>query len=196
MKPFFMDDHRLDQTCVLKVNINCCKACRGKLKKGLLKIDGVHSVSVDAEKRKNSNVGDKGRDEDGCCHENDFVGHKVEDYVPPQREKQFDDHICRDPYCRLHSRKHIICDRHEPPGDTAGMFWRHPHNNMNGHGGWYHPRSSRYPGLYREELQQYDHYQPRMPPPGYGFNQRRHVPGLDNFGHFSSDESTRGCTII
>ncbi|XP_059436149.1 heavy metal-associated isoprenylated plant protein 22-like [Corylus avellana] len=36
--------------CVLKVNINCCKACPAKLRKKLHKIFGVSSITVDEEK--------------------------------------------------------------------------------------------------------------------------------------------------
>ncbi|CAK9175847.1 unnamed protein product [Ilex paraguariensis] len=255
-----MDDHALDPTCVLKVKINCCKVCPGKLKKGLLKINGVYSVSVDTEKNlvsvkgkvdprmliktiakmgknaelesynkepmndnnngeghfentqtgpdkcsdkekcaanDNDNVRHRRTDLDqGCCvHEDAFVGHKVEDYVPPPRDREFDDHICRDPYCRLHSRSHIIRDR-VPPRDTAGMFWHHSHNNSHGYGGRYPQRSPCYPGWFREELHSYGHYNTRMPPPAYGYHQPRPMPGPDNFSHFFSDENTRGCTIM
>ncbi|GKV41032.1 hypothetical protein SLEP1_g48613 [Rubroshorea leprosula] len=36
--------------CVLKVNIQCCAACRKKIKKTLEKIHGVNAVKVDAER--------------------------------------------------------------------------------------------------------------------------------------------------
>ncbi|KAK3041404.1 hypothetical protein RJ639_000381 [Escallonia herrerae] len=46
-----MDGSGPDPTIVLKVNIDCCNACHVKVKKGLMKLDGVNSVRVDREKR-------------------------------------------------------------------------------------------------------------------------------------------------
>ncbi|KAK7284329.1 hypothetical protein RJT34_19074 [Clitoria ternatea] len=47
------------QSCVLKVNIHCrCEGCEQKVKKLLQKIDGVYSVSVDAEQGKVVVAGD------------------------------------------------------------------------------------------------------------------------------------------
>ncbi|KAK3029533.1 hypothetical protein RJ639_038492 [Escallonia herrerae] len=46
-----MDDHSLDPTCVLKVNLSCCNLCPVKLEKGLMRINGVNSVGVHREKR-------------------------------------------------------------------------------------------------------------------------------------------------
>lgn len=41
------------QTCVLRVNIQCdCDGCRNKVKKLLLKVDGVYTVSIDAKQGK------------------------------------------------------------------------------------------------------------------------------------------------
>ncbi|XP_050264008.1 heavy metal-associated isoprenylated plant protein 42-like [Quercus robur] len=37
------------QACVLKVNINCCKACPGKLRKKLQKVYGVSSIYIDVK---------------------------------------------------------------------------------------------------------------------------------------------------
>ncbi|GMP91111.1 hypothetical protein CsSME_00041946 [Camellia sinensis var. sinensis] len=45
-----MNPPALYPTCVLKVNLGCCKACVVNLNKLLWKIDGVHAVDVDAEK--------------------------------------------------------------------------------------------------------------------------------------------------
>ncbi|KAL6978487.1 hypothetical protein U1Q18_020155 [Sarracenia purpurea var. burkii] len=45
-----MDSGALYPTCVLKVNLACCKACVANVKKLLLGIDGVYGVDIDKEK--------------------------------------------------------------------------------------------------------------------------------------------------
>ncbi|XP_058222883.1 heavy metal-associated isoprenylated plant protein 36-like isoform X1 [Rhododendron vialii] len=45
-----MDPRDIYPTCVLKVNLGCCKACVVRLKKLLSTIDGVYGYDIDSEK--------------------------------------------------------------------------------------------------------------------------------------------------
>ncbi|XP_057509180.1 heavy metal-associated isoprenylated plant protein 42-like [Actinidia eriantha] len=141
--------HAVYPTCVFKVNLSCCKACGVNLKKLLFKIDGVHEVDIDADKRlvkvtgkadpaiildkiqkkkkaeilsyenptvntqkddsknkKSKKNGNnlKGKERDCFCPDEPDP-HEREDYVPT---REFQDDVCRDPYCRLHHKKPII----------------------------------------------------------------------------------------
>ncbi|XP_057473279.1 heavy metal-associated isoprenylated plant protein 42-like [Actinidia eriantha] len=211
-------------TCVFKVNISCCKACVVNLKKLLFKIDGVHEVDIDADKRLvkvtgkadpaiildkiqekkkkaeilsyedptvNTQTEDSKKKQDKkngnnlkakekyCFCPDEPEPHECEDYVPP---KEFQDDVCRDPYCKLHHKKTIIHGNNYvprvrvqppprrfpplPPPPPVPHYPPVPHN----------------PHYYREDLPvECDHccsrrlpLPPPLLPPHYGYRRARH----------------------